>query len=550
MVESNRKNKKLERVMATSFNALLRLDTITQFRNKTPEFDVVIIGGGITGAGILLDAVSRGLSAVVIEKNDFSSGTSSRSTKLIHGGLRYLKQLEFKIVRETGQERAIAYRNAPHLVVPEKMVLPIIEGGTYGKFATAVGLYVYDRMAKVRKEDRRKMLAADETIKLLPTIKKEGLLGSGFYSEYRTDDSRLTLSIIKTAVERGGVALNYVTVTEFLYNQDGKVEGVKMVSREGEEVVINGKKIVNAAGPWSDELRKINKSLTKKRLHLTKGVHIVVDRNKFQLEHSVYFDMPDKRMIFAIPRGRIVYIGTTDTNYNGDKERVAVEMKDVDYLLNGVNSMFPAVQLAITDVESSWAGLRPLIHQEGKAPSALSRKDEVFESESGLITISGGKLTGYRLMAKKIVDKVAREIGRFSPCTTDHLNISGFPKQGVDGLRNELLNYAGMTQDMANYLIQNYGEDSKIVISELKVVTDEVLIEAEARYCLDHECVLSLIDFYTYRSGRMYFDINSVSLTKDAVSLIFKEKLQWDDDRLRLELSQLNDAVLEKTNFK
>jgi glycerol-3-phosphate dehydrogenase len=536
--------------MNGGFNAESRKNTLLNFVNETPEVDVVIIGGGITGSGILLDAVSRGLTAVLLEKGDFSSGTSSRSTKLIHGGLRYLKQLEFKIVRETGQERAIAYANAPHLVVPEKMILPIIKGGTYGKFATALGLYVYDRMANVRKEDRRRMLSKEETMNLLPSITSNGLLGSGFYSEYRTDDARLTISVLKTAIEKGGVALNYATAQDFLYDSNNQVNGVKVLSNEGVSFVVKGKKIINAAGPWSDELRKLNKSLTKKRLHLTKGVHIVVDRNKFQLEHSVYFDMPDKRMIFAIPRGRIVYIGTTDTNYNGDKERVAVEMKDVDYLLNGVNSMFPAVQLSITDVESSWAGLRPLIHQEGKAPSALSRKDEVFESESGLITISGGKLTGYRLMAKKIVDKVAREIGRFSPCTTDHLKISGFPTQGVDRLRNELLNYAGMTNDIADYLMHNYGGESLVVLKGINMVDERALIGAEAEYCIENECVLSLVDFYTYRTGRMFFDIQSVRSTKNEIAEKFRTKLNWDATQLTKEIDMLEKSIFSIVNFR
>jgi glycerol-3-phosphate dehydrogenase len=535
--------------MTAFFNASWRAKLVEEYKESAPEFDVIIIGGGITGAGILLDATSRGLRALLLEKGDFSSGTSSRSTKLIHGGLRYLKQLEFRIVRETGQERAIAYRNAPHLVVPEKMILPIVKGGTYGKFATAMGLYVYDRMANVRKEDRRKMLTTTETIQLLPSIETQGLLGAGFYSEYRTDDSRMTISIIKTAVERGGIALNYVAVNDFLYSSSGQVNGVRVMSEEGHEFYVRGKKVVNSAGPWSDELRKLNKSLSKKRLHLTKGVHIVVPRNKFELAHSVYFDMPDKRMIFAIPRGRVVYIGTTDTNYEGSKEVVSVEMADVHYLLNGVNKMFPNIQLALPDVESSWAGLRPLIHQEGKSPSALSRKDEVFESPSGLITIAGGKLTGYRLMAKKIVDKVVTEMNANKVCSTHDLKISGFPSQGIEVLKTELLSGVGMTEEMADYLIHNYGEHSRQIVKKVSSINGHTLIEAEALYCIEQECVFHLVDFYTYRTGRIYFDIPSVPGTKDSVLGVFKDKLGWDNERVNVEIQLLNAALFEKTNF-
>ena len=197
------------------FSNLDRKATIQRLSDET--YDLVVIGGGITGAGIVLDAASRGLKVALVEKNDFASGTSSRSTKLIHGGLRYLKQLEFKIVRDTGRERAIAYKNAPHLVVPEKMILPIIEGGTYGKLATSFGLFVYDWMAGVSRDERRVMKTKDETVKLLRAIDTKKLLGAGFYSEYRTDDARLTISIIKSAVEKGANAYNYVSCKDFLF---------------------------------------------------------------------------------------------------------------------------------------------------------------------------------------------------------------------------------------------------------------------------------------------------------------------------------------------
>ena len=214
--------------MKTTFGKEYRNEGLTLLKKGSVEFDMVIIGGGITGAGILLDAISRGMNVLLVEKNDFASGTSSRSTKLIHGGLRYLKQLEFKIVRDTGRERAIAYKNAPHLVVPEKMILPIVKEGTYGKLATSFGLFVYDWMAGVPIGERRVMKSKEETLKLLPTIDTEKLLGSGFYSEYRTDDARLTISIIKSAVEKGAKAYNYVSCKDFLYNENGAVNGVQL----------------------------------------------------------------------------------------------------------------------------------------------------------------------------------------------------------------------------------------------------------------------------------------------------------------------------------
>ena len=296
-------------------------------------YDVLVIGGGATGCGIALDAVSRGLKTALLEKRDFASGTSSKSTKLIHGGLRYLKQLDFGLVRESGQERARVHRLAPHLSLPEKMLLPIREGGSFGKFSTSIGLKVYDLMAGVRGDDRRKMLSRKDTLLKEPLLDPTGLKGGGFYAEYRTDDARLTIELVKKARSLGASALNYIEVKDFIYS--GKtISGVKALDTiTGETIEIKAKKVVSAAGPWVDHLRKINKSINEKRLFLSKGVHIVVSHERLPLHHSIYFDVPDGRMIFAIPRGKVTYIGTTDTPYEASLERIVVTQADLDYLL-------------------------------------------------------------------------------------------------------------------------------------------------------------------------------------------------------------------------
>ena len=357
------------------FSARNRTRYIQQLQNDS--FDLLVIGGGITGAGIALDAITRGLKVCLIEKSDFASGTSSRSTKLIHGGLRYLKQLEFGIVREVGQERSILYKNAPHIVIPERMLLPIVEGGSLGKYSTSLGLYVYDRLAGVEKEERRNMLSKEETLEKEPLLNQDILKGGGMYVEYRSDDARLTIEVMKSAVERGALCINYVSFESFTHNASNKIAGAMcrdVLSRK--TFYIKAKKVINACGPWVDVLRKKDKSLNKKRLHLTKGIHIVISKDKLPIHQAVYFDVQDGRMIFAIPRGRKVYIGTTDTNYNEDTDFPFATREDVQYVLDAANFMFPSASLHINDVESSWAGLRPLIHEEGKSPSDLSRKDE------------------------------------------------------------------------------------------------------------------------------------------------------------------------------
>lgn len=376
---------------------------------KKDKLDLLVIGGGITGAGITLDATVRGMKTAVVEMQDFAAGTSSRSTKLVHGGLRYLKQFEIKMVAEVGKEREIVYENGPHVTTPQWMLLPFHKGGTFGSFSTNIGLRVYDFLAGVKKSERRKMLSQQETLNKEPLVKNENLQGGGYYVEYRTDDARLTIEVMKTAVELGAKALNYSKVENLLY-ENGKVVGVLINDQlTGEKHEIFADKVVNATGPWVDEIREIDNSKKGKALQLTKGVHLVIDQSRFPLKQAVYFDTPDGRMVFAIPREEKVYVGTTDTFFDEDAVSPNITSSDREYVLKSINYMFPTVKVTESDIESSWAGVRPLILEDGKDPSEISRKDEIWESESGLITIAGGKLTGYRKMAETIVNLVAKK---------------------------------------------------------------------------------------------------------------------------------------------
>lgn len=437
-------------------------------------FDLLIIGGGITGAGIAWDAAKRGLKAVLIEQGDFASGTSSRSTKLIHGGLRYLKKGEIRLVKEVGREREWLFGSAPHLLTPAPMLLPLYKGGTFGYWSASVGLAVYDRLAGVLKQERRVMLGAGKAAKQEPLLKGEGLKGAGLYYEYRSDDARLTVEVLKTASKHGALAVNYMQAVDFLYYKS-RVCGVKAVDRlTGMDVEIRAKKVVNAAGPWVDLVRAKDHAIRGKTLLLTKGIHLVVSQNKLPVKQAAYCDAPDGRMIFVIPRGKKTYIGTTDTVFNGDPGLVRVTESDRDYLLEAVSAVFPRVKLTANDVESMWAGLRPLVHQEGKSPSDISRKDEIWESPSGLITIAGGKLTGFRKMAEKTVDTITERIASesrqtFAPCTTDRETVSGGDPgrcETYEELREQLLEYGvkrGLNAKTVNELLDRYGSNmSKI----------------------------------------------------------------------------------------
>ena len=504
------------------FDSRTRAETVAKIQ-KT-KYDLIIIGGGITGAGISLDASSRGLKTLLIEKNDFASGTSSKSTKLIHGGLRYLKQFEIGLVREVGLERAIVHKLAPHLVRSEKMLIPLIKDGTFGKILTSIGLMVYDVLAGVEKEEQRQMLSKDETLTIEPELKEDILEGGGVYAEYRTDDARLTIEVLKTAGSFGADVLNYAKCTDFTYNAQNKLIGIEwedLITKEKHRT--RSTHVINAAGPWVDKVRAKDHRIEGKHLHPTKGVHIVVPHERLPIKHAVYFDEPDGRMLFAIPRDRITYVGTTDTNYEGDLDHPPVRIDDVNYLLRGANSVFPNTKLTLEDVASTWVGLRPLIEEEGKSASEISRKDEVFESESGLLSIAGGKLTGYRKMAEKILDKVAKREeakGRkLKDCQTSELALSG----GVFNGSKEVNHYTTSVEKVlgahelaswANYLVSNYGRQSddilKIFESRKEKDSEVRLGLSELAFTVEHESVTSLLDFFERRTGRLYFYIESI----------------------------------------
>lgn len=515
-----------------SFSARNRKQYIKQLQSD--QFDLLVIGGGITGAGIALDAVTRGLKVCLIEKADFASGTSSRSTKLIHGGLRYLKQLEFGIVREVGQERAILYKNAPHIVHPERMLLPIIEGGSLGKYSTSLGLYVYDRLAGVEKGERRNMLSKQETLAKEPLLNTDILKGGGMYVEYRSDDARLCIEVLKTAVDKGALCVNYVSFSSFTLDNNNKINGAVCLDILNKESLhINAKKVINACGPWVDELRKIDKSLTKKRLHLTKGIHIVVKKERIPIQQAVYFDVQDGRMIFAIPRGNKVYIGTTDTNYTGDVNYPFATKEDVEYTLHAANYMFPNQHLSIDDVESTWAGLRPLIHEDGKSPSDLSRKDEIFISDSNLISIAGGKLTGFRKMAERSVNVVCKQLKledqrEFLPCSTANITLSGghLQQTPLEFAKNLQEDFKQFYLDEILELVFKYGSNTQYILAMAQTNFNNNLLFAEADYCIEHELTNSIADFIIRRTGRLYFERSEMNKQLPSLSSFFQQQIQ------------------------
>lgn len=544
------------------FSAAKR-DQVIQTLNDY-SFDVLVIGGGITGAGIALDAVSRGLSVALVEMQDFAAGTSSRSTKLVHGGLRYLKQLQVGVVKETGREREIVYENGVHITTPQWMLLPFYKDGTFGPFTTSIGLKMYDNLAGVRKAERRKMLNSQETLRKEPLLKLQDLKGGGYYVEYRTDDARLTIEVLKKAVELGAICLNYAKVEEFEY-EDQKVVGAVVRDQISQETwTIQANTIVNATGPWVDTIRQKDTINNNKKLRLTKGVHVVIDQSHFPLRQSVYFDTPDGRMLFAIPRDGKTYVGTTDTFYDDNPLKPVATDEDIEYLLDTIHYMFPDIQVSKQDVESCWAGVRPLIYEEGKDPSEISRKDEVWESPSGLLTIAGGKLTGYRKMAEKVVNKIVKrkQFKKAGSCITAELSLSG--AKGINSRNfDAYVQYKaqegtryGLPFDEGEKLARKYGTN----IDELYRIIHTLNVQEESNplpfdlhaqliYAMQYEMAYTPADFFVRRSSKMFFDIDSVKKYKDAVILLMSKYLHYapvEEQQYRKELEEL---IFDATHF-
>lgn len=544
------------------FSSLNRQFAIDQMKNE--EYDVVVIGGGITGAGIALDAVTRGMKVALVEMQDFAAGTSSRSTKLVHGGLRYLKQLQIGVVAETGKERAIVYENGPHVTTPEWMLLPMHKGGTFGPATTSAALKVYDTLAGVKKSERRKMLSKSETTDKEPLVKQDGLKGGGYYVEYKTDDARLTIEVMKKAAQNGAHIINYTKSTGFTYDKKKKVSGINATDLiTNQKFTIKAKKVVNASGPWVDEVRGKDYSTNNKQLRLTKGIHLVIDQSVFPLKQAVYFDTEsDGRMIFAIPREGKAYVGTTDTFYDKDKASPFVTQEDRDYLIDAIHYMFPTVKITDEDIESTWAGIRPLILEKGKDPSEISRKDEIWEGKSGLLTIAGGKLTGYRHMAEAIVDRVAKRLKEeykleFKKSATKHLTISGGDVGGSAGFsqyKQRLLKYSGdigLTREEKLHIINKYGSNAPVIFDIAhSQTTDTVLplvLYSELVYAIQYEMVQHPTDFLIRRTGAMYFNIDLVQQYKDDIIDTMASLLDYDKATIESYRKELNSKIIEAT---
>ena len=541
-----------------------RNDYINKILN-TP-FDLVVIGGGITGAGIAWDATLRGLKVLLLEQNDFASGTSSKSTKLIHGGLRYLKQLKFKQVYEVGRERAIVHNIARFQVRPEKMLLPIYKNGSLSRIMAAIALKVYDTLAGVGKLDSFTYYSKEKSIILEPLLPSRQLLGSFLYAEYQTDDHRLTWTLLQSAMKKGAICLNYAKVNQIKTDENSSISAVCFEdTMSGEILEVNSMVVVNAAGPWVLDVISLDAYLPHKQLLLSKGTHIVISHTKFPLQQALYYDdYEKKRMIFAIPKGNTTYVGTTDLEYTGDKNNIYSSRSEINYLIKTLQTVFPQLTIDDADVISSWVGVRPLIKEPGKESTEVSRKDEIFVSPSGLISIAGGKLTGFRKMAEKVVNLLVKshfkyKVGLKQSGITKNTLLDGNSFKSESELSQYLINlkkqfsHLGFEPELAAIFMKRYGDKMDIITGLLDVNLNhadkmEWLIEAEIKYGIYHEMIYFPTDFIQRQTGMLWFNRPLCILKKNFIVDIFALEFQWDEKKISLEkkkLDHLLDSVLE-----
>jgi glycerol-3-phosphate dehydrogenase len=408
----------------------------TTARLGADRFDLLVIGGGITGAGIARDAALRGLSVALVERDDFASGTSSRSSRLVHGGVRYLEHGYFSLVFEASRERRTLLRTAPHLVRPLQFTWPVYKGARVPRWKLRAGLGLYDLLAMFRNVGNHRGLSRAGVLEAEPALSQSGLVGGAQYWDAATDDSALTLANILDARESGAAVLNHAEIASLVIENDTAVGAVARDRIGGGMMTIRASVIVNATGPWTDAIRRMENPSATPAVLGTKGVHIAVPAKRVGNNAAVTMISPvDGRVMFCLPAGEQTIVGTTDTPETAHPEQVRASRADVEYLLDSVNGFFPGAKLGPRDVMSAWAGIRPLV-SSGNAgdPASASREHEITTGPRGVLAISGGKLTTYRLIAEQVTDRVVKRVRKpVSKCVTMDRTLPGARKAPVFG---------------------------------------------------------------------------------------------------------------------
>lgn len=520
--------------------------------------DLLVIGGGITGAGIARDAAMRGLRTVLIDQGDLGSGTSSKSSRMIHGGLRYLEERDFRLVFEALRERRTLLRIAPHLVQPLPFVFPVHRGDRIPLWQLWAGIWLYDLLAAFRNVRWHRLLGKRGLLKAEPTVRERGLLGGVRYYDAQCDDVRLVVATARDAIRHGALVANYVEARELIH-ADGRIRGARVRDRlDGSEANLHAHVVVNATGPWCDRVRQLEDPAAAPLLRPTKGAHVMVRRDRVGNSAAVTLTSPlDGRVMFVIPWGDFSYIGTTDTDTEEPPERVRADAADLVYLLRSANAAFPNARLSEQDVLVSWAGLRPLVAPEAAmSASAVPREHVIVQGPGGMLTIAGGKLTTYRLMAQELVDRVSELLHRLDGrprlphAATGSERLPGGEASDLEPFGQPGLEL-GLGIDTVDHLLRHYGTECAAVFNLVRerrelgrrLAEDHPAIEAEVVHVTRRELARRLDDTLARRI-HLYYETPDHGLGAAArVAALMGEELGWDAATIAAEAARYRELV-------
>ncbi len=528
------------------------------------QFDLLVIGGGITGAGVARDAAMRGLRTALVDKGDFGAGTSSQSSRLIHGGLRYLEHRHWRLVFEASRERRTLLRIAPHLVWPRSFLFPVYDDGRVPRWKLGAGLWLYDLLALFRNVNRHERLSKRELLRAEPGLRSRGLKGGARYFDAQCDDARLTLANVRDAHRQGAAVANYARVDR-IDKVDGQARGAEITDLvTGEGLRLRAHVVVNATGPWTDALRR-DVDGDEPILRTSKGAHVAVLRRRVGNHEALTLTSPiDGRVMFIIPWGDLSYIGTTETEGPTRPDDVRADADDVVYLLRSANAVFPGARLTPEDVVATWAGLRPLVRSlDGQDPGSVSREHRVLDGRSGLISIVGGKLTTYRVMAADTVDRVAarlhemdgRPAARRAP--TDREPLPGGQARNPEVLVEDA-EQEGVSRAVAEHLVRAHGSETPAVVRlarERRELADPVVPElpvlrAELVHCMRREMAITLGDLLIRRTHVFHRAAGHAADQAPAVAELAASEMGWDRERVDAELQAYRHEVARADAFR
>lgn len=511
--------------------------------------DVLVVGGGIVGAAVAWDAATRGLRTALVERGDFASGTSGKTSRMVHGGLRYLREGRVGLVRQALRERDILLRNAPGLLRPVRFTIPVYAGRRPGALALRLGLLLYDLLRRDKTLPRHAWRSAEETATEEPALRREGLRGAAHYFDATTNDARLVLAVVRSAAEAGALVANHVEVVRLL-REVGRLVGASVRDRIGGEAHdVRAAVVVNATGVWIDGLRDHRAATT---VRPTKGIHVFLPRDRVgNREGIVLRAKRDGRIMFVVPWGHLALVGTTDTDYEGDWDRVVPDADDVAYVLESVNDTFPAARVRPEDVVSAYAGLRPLIRprRSSSEESDISRAHEVYEDPDGLISVAGGKLTTMRAMAEEVVDRVCVRIGRRASSGTARMPLG--PDVGAAAAFGDM----GLSPASAAHLAARHSPDAiRPWLRESRarepIVPALPYVWAEVDAAVEGEMAMTLPDVMVRRLGLFYEAPDQALGVAGDVAVRMATRLGWDGERLRQEIEGYEGYAAEHRRFR